>query len=60
MKPKDIRDEFAMAALQGMLAGAPAIEEIGEVKINSARNLMKAAYGIADCALEEREKSDKK
>ena len=56
MQPKTIRDEFAMAALQGMLAGAAVIEEIGGVKISSARNLAKAAYGIADAALEEREK----
>ncbi len=57
MQLKTIRDEFAMAALQGILAGRVTMSDDTE---RSVSNDVKAAYFYADKALAEREKSNKK
>jgi hypothetical protein len=56
---KTLRDEFAMVALQGMLAGpmAAALEKVASRRLIDVDELAsKAAYEYADAMLKEREK----
>lgn len=49
-RPKDLRDEFAMVALQGILASYA-----GSTKAPDDERLAKYAYNLADAMMKERE-----
>ena len=54
--PKTLRDEFAMAALQGELA---AQGEVVGIWLSPFESLTKHCYAVADAMLAEREKGKK-
>ena len=51
---KTLRDEFAMAALVGLLNGN--YVELGGIEIKNAEAMAKVSYGVADAMLAERNK----
>ena len=52
---KSLRDYFAAAALQGMIASSPIVDRTDPEKINK-KGWAAQAYGFADAMLAEREK----
>lgn len=63
MKPKDLRDEFALAVLPGICETATAAQSGGfqlalnGVKLKHDTFCARVAYGIADAMMAEREKT---
>lgn len=59
MKPKDLRDKYAMAALTGILANPDISTEAARLKVSIDYfriSIVKGALAIADIAMKERKK----
>ena len=59
VKPKDLRDKYAMAALTGILANPDISTEAARLKVSIDYfriSIVKGALAIADIAMKERKK----